>query len=454
MHTVFAAPDASAIPVYLATEASWPNLAATLPDAVSAFAETMDFKAGAGTRVVVAGEAGAIAAVLYGVGDGQDRLAVAGLASNLPAGVYQIATHPDDWTIAHIATGWADGAYRFGRYLSTRYDPPKLVLPEGEALSRIAEAVDLVRDLVNTPAADMGPDAIESAIRAEAKTFGASVTATIGDELLTENYPMIHAVGRAATVPPRLVELSWGDESHAELAIVGKGVSFDSGGLNIKTGSYMRIMKKDMGGAAHAIGLARLVMGAGLPVRLKLYIPTVENAIAGNAFRPGDVLSTRKGKTVEIDNTDAEGRLILGDALTKASESSPDLIVDFATLTGAARVALGPDLAPVYTDDEALAADILESAAAVGDPSWRMPIWPAYQSMLKSSVADMVNSASSGMAGSITAALFLKNFVDAPRWVHLDVWAWREVKYGRPAGAAACGLRAIWGMLQKRYAKG
>jgi len=261
---------------------------------------------------------------------------------------------------------------------------------------------------------------------------------------------MVHAVGRAADIPPRIVELSWGDKSHPELALVGKGVSFDTGGLNIKTGSGMRIMKKDMGGAAHAIALASLVMGAELPVRLKLYIPTVENAVSGNAFRPGDIIQSRKGLSVEIDNTDAEGRLILGDALTRASEGDPDLLIDFATLTGAARVALGPDLAPFYTDDEALAGNIASGALASGDPAWRMPLWSPYLSYLKSPIADLVNSGSR-MGGSITAALFLQSFVDAKSWVHLDVWAWREGKYGRPAGAAACGLRAIWAMLQKQY---
>jgi leucyl aminopeptidase len=285
-----------------------------------------------------------------------------------------------------------------------------------------------------------------------AERYGATLETVIGDALLAENYPLVHAVGRAGPEAPRIMELTWGPEDAPELALVGKGVTFDTGGLNLKTGNYMRLMKKDMGGSAHAIALAELVMGANLPVRLKLYIPAVENAISGTAFRPGDVLNSRKGLSVEIDNTDAEGRLILADALTRASESNPDLLIDFATLTGAARVALGPDLAPYYTDDEPLAAQIAEGSASSGDPAWRMPLWDPYLSMLKSPIADLVNSASSGFAGSLTAAMFLKQFVEADRWVHLDIWAWREGKYGRPAGGAACGLRAMWDAVKSRYA--
>ena len=298
----------------------------------------------------------------------------------------------------------------------------------------------------------MGPDRIQSAISALGETYGARVSVIMGDALLTENFPLVHAVGRAADIPPRLIQLEWGRESDPELALVGKGVAFDSGGLNIKTGDYMRIMKKDMGGAAHAIALAQLVMDAALPVHLKLYIPAVENAVAGNAFRPGDVIKSRKGLTVEIDNTDAEGRLILADTLALACESEPDLLIDFATLTGAARVALGQDLAPFYTDDETAAGELQTAAGIAGDPVWRMPLWDPYFADLKSSIADMQNSGGR-MAGSITAAIFLKQFVDSERWMHFDVWAWRTAKYGRPAGAAACGLRSVWQWLQTRYGK-
>ncbi|MEM7006958.1 MAG: leucyl aminopeptidase family protein, partial [Pseudomonadota bacterium] len=425
-----------------------------LDGATSQFADAVSFKGAAGQTVLCPDASGALAAVIFGLGNGNDRLAVSALAAKLPAGAYSIVTKPENWTFAAVVDGWVDGTYRFNRYLSDDKEPPQLVVPDAEdmeAFVRLGQAVDRVRDLINTPAGDMGPDAIEAHIRGLAEAYSADVSVVMGDDLLSENYPMVHAVGRAADIPPRIVELTWGNPNDTELAIVGKGVSFDTGGLNIKTGGYMRIMKKDMGGAAHAIALAGLVMDARLPVFLKLYIPTVENSIAGNAFRPGDVLQSRKGKTVEIDNTDAEGRLILGDALARACEGDPDLICDFATLTGAARVALGPDLAPYYTDDEDLAAAIAEGSEASGDPAWRMPLWSPYLGMLKSSVADIVNSGGGGMAGSITAALFLKEFVDKTSWVHLDVWGWREAKYGRPAGGAACGLRAIWAMIEKRY---
>lgn len=424
-----------------------------IPAPLAALAKANGFKGGAGQFVLRANEDGQIVDALGGLGAGTDGLALAALSSKLPAADYEIA-RDGGYPISHIAAGWADGAYRFDRYLSEKADPPRLIVGEdaaGEATVREAIAVDRLRDLVNTPAEDMGPPEIQGTISDLAERHGATLETVIGDALLDQNYPMVHAVGRAGPQAPRIMELSWGDEKHPQVAIVGKGVAFDTGGLNLKTGNYMRLMKKDMGGAAHAIALAELVMGANLPVHLKLYIPAVENAIAGNAFRPGDVLSSRKGLSVEIDNTDAEGRLILGDALTRASEEDPELLIDFATLTGAARVALGPELAPFYTDDDKLAADISNGAAESGDPAWRMPLWAPYKSMLKSPIADLVNSASGGMAGSITAAIFLKQFVDAKSWVHLDVWAWRESKYGRPAGGAACGLRAVWAAIRARY---
>lgn len=445
----------SAANLYLFSADDWRDADgdADLPAALVALAKANDFKASSGQTVVSADADGKIVDVLGGLGAATDGLAVAALSSKLPTADYQVA-RDGDYPMTQIAAGWADGAYRFDRYLSDKADPPRLVVgdgPDGEALVREAIAIDRLRDLVNTPAEDMGPPEIQGTISDLAERHGATVQTIIGDALLEQNYPMVHAVGRAGPEAPRIMELSWGDESHPQLALVGKGVAFDTGGLNLKTGNYMRLMKKDMGGAAHAIALAELVMGANLPVHLKLYIPAVENAIAGDAFRPGDVLSSRKGLSVEIDNTDAEGRLILGDALTRASEEDPDLLIDFATLTGAARVALGPELAPYYTDDEALAAEIASGAAASGDPAWRMPLWAPYKSMLKSPIADLVNSASGGMAGSITAAIFLKQFVDAKSWVHLDVWAWREGKYGRPAGGAACGLRAMWETVRARY---
>ena len=438
--------------LYLLTAEQWPS-AEQLPANLTALAKAQGFKAAAGQTVLSADDDGTIAAVLFGLGNGKDALITASLSAKLPEADY-LVVQDGGYALAQIAAGWIDGAYRFDRYLGDKATPPRLIVGTGdmaEAIIREAVAVSGLRDLVNTPAEDMGPVHIAAAISAMAERYGAVVETTIGDALLEANYPMVHAVGRAGPQEPRFIELSWGDEDAPELAIVGKGVAFDTGGLNIKTGNYMRLMKKDMGGAAHAIALADLVMGANLPVRLKLYVPAVENAISGAAFRPGDVIASRKGLSVEIDNTDAEGRLVLGDALARACESEPDLLIDFATLTGAARTAVGPDLAPYYCDDEGVAAGVAAAGALSGDPVWRMPLWDPYLSMLKSPIADLVNSASSGMAGSITAAMFLKQFVTAPRWVHLDVWAWRLSKYGRPEGGAACGLRAMWAMVQKRY---
>ncbi len=453
LHPALITTSDKATSVHLYTAAQWRSGKGLSP-ALQALAKAHKFDGKIGQMVISAADDGAIGDVLFGLGEGTDALAVAALSAKLPDGDYAIA-RDGDYPMAHIAAGWIDGAYRFDRYLAKPATPPRMVIEagaEGDAIRREAAAVSCLRDMVNTPAEDMGPNSIQAVISDLAKQHGATLETTLGDALLEANYPMVHAVGRAAQQEPRFLELSWGDETAPELAIVGKGVAFDTGGLNLKTGSSMRLMKKDMGGSAHAIALAGLVMAANLPVHLKLYVPAVENAISGNAFRPGDVLSSRKGLSVEIDNTDAEGRLILGDALARASESDPDLLIDFATLTGAARVALGPDLAPFYTDDEALAQAILAGAQSSGDPAWRMPLWDPYLSMLKSPIADLVNSASSGMAGSITAAMFLKQFVDASRWVHLDIWAWRMSKYGRPEGGAACGLRAMWAMVEKRYA--
>lgn len=453
MHTAFTAAASPSARLHFYRPADWESAADELAAPLQAQAKAARFKGKSGDLVIAADEDGNISDVLFGLGKAQDALAIAALAGSLPAGDYAVA-RDGGLPVAHIAAGWADGAYRFDRYLQDKADPPRLVIGEGddaEALGREAEAVSLLRDLVNTPAQHMGPSSIEAAIRNLAETHGADISVITGDDLLTENYPMVHAVGRAGPEAPRFIELSWGKEDHPELALVGKGVAYDTGGLNLKPGSSMRHMKKDMGGSAHVIALASLIMGSGLPVRLKLYVPAVENSIGRDAFRPGDVLSSRKGLTIEIDNTDAEGRLILGDALARASESDPDMLVDFATLTGAARVALGPDLAPYYTDDGDLADAIAAAGAVSGDPVWRMPLWDRYKSMLKSPIADMQNAGGS-FAGSITAAIFLKQFVDARRWVHLDVWAWRQARYGRPEGAAACGLRAVWTMIRTRYA--
>ena len=381
---------------------------------------------------------------------------LAKLGESLPAGKYRI----DEGEPGLAALGWMLSQHRFTRYKSgPAEDRGARILLTGDAasvdpLARLAEATALVRDMVDTPASDMGPADLETAVRDLATASGAKVEVTHGDAL-AKGYPMIAAVGGGASREraPRLIELFWGKEDAPRVALIGKGVCFDSGGLDIKPSSGMRLMKKDMGGAAHAIALAKLVIGARLPVRLHLLVPAVENSISATAFRPGDIIASRKGLSVEVDNTDAEGRLVLGDALTKAGEESPELMIDFATLTGAARVALGPDLPAMFANDEALAADLTASAKTAHDPLWRMPLWDDYDDMLKSDLADLANSADSPFAGSITAALFLRRFVDGGTpWAHFDTFAWSpSTKPGRPKGGAAMGLRAAFALLQQRY---
>ncbi|MBA3069389.1 MAG: leucyl aminopeptidase family protein [Hyphomonas sp.] len=452
MHKSFTTTAATAARIYLYSARAFEALETDPFAGARAIAAAQAFTGAAGQTVLVPGADGRTESVLFGLGNGRDALAVAALAGKLPEGDYEIVDDGGQ-PFAHIAAAWADGAYRFERYKTEKSGPPRLKVPggmEGERLGREADAAAHLRDMVNTPASDMTPAGLQAEMSALAEKFGATFKAMVGDALLAGNFPMVHAVGRAATEAPRFLELEWGKPGDPKVALVGKGITFDSGGLNIKAGDGMRIMKKDMGGAAHAIALAGLVMGAGLPVHLKLYVSAAENAISGNSFRPGDILSSRKGLTVEIDNTDAEGRLVLGDALARASEDDPDLLMDFATLTGAARVALGADLAPLYTDDETLAADVLAASARTGDPVWRMPLWDPYLADLKSPVADLVNSGGS-FGGSITAAVFLKQFVAAKSWAHFDIWAWRKAKYGRPEGGAPCGLRAVWSMLEARY---
>lgn len=385
---------------------------------------------------------------------------LAKLAEVLPEGTYRLS---DGRAPGPAVLGWLTAQYRFDRYKTRKPDTPPekgprvLLSTDVAAIPAFvaeAEATALVRDMVNTPAEDMGPGAIEDAVAALGKAHGATVTVTRGDAL-EQGFPLIHAVGRAAdrVHAPRLIEMTWGRETDPRMAIIGKGVAFDTGGLDLKTAAGMALMKKDMGGAAHAIALAQLILRAGLPVRLHLLIPAVENAVSGNAFRPGDIIRSRSGTTVEIENTDAEGRLILADAFTRAGEESPSLMVDFATLTGAARVALGPDLPALFSNDDALAETLVSVGKTRDDPVWRMPLWSAYDDMLKSDIADVANSAASPMAGAVTAALFLKRFVPAATpWLHLDTFAWRPTaKPGRPKGGEALGLRAVWAMLQQRF---
>lgn len=448
------AAPADAIPVSLVTASDWPRFVERKGEALARAAAASDFR-GQAQKVLLLQSEGALAEAVLGLGDKPLPLAAGQLGRELPPGAYRLSEAPPHLDRTLIAIAWALGAYAFERYKPRRRPAPHLALPDGAdgaEARRVANAVTLVRDLVNTAPQEMGPAGLHAAAAAVAEEIGARFEAIVGDELLAQNYPMIHAVGRAAAEAPRLLRLSWGAADAPRVALVGKGVTFDTGGLDLKTGANMRLMKKDMGGAAHALALGRLVAQASLPVRLDVWLPVVENAIGAGAFRPGDVLKTRKGLTVEIDNTDAEGRLILGDALARACEETPHLVLDYATLTGAARVALGPDLPPMYTPDETLAADLLAASAAVGDPIWRMPLWDPYEAELDSPIADCANADRTGMAGSITAALFLRKFVSAPAWAHFDIYAWSQKdRPGRPAGADAHALRASWEMLKRRF---
>jgi leucyl aminopeptidase len=414
------------------------------------------FKGKADTHVILPGDRPEEWSVAVGRDEQAGPWTLASAAAKLPEGIYRLA----DDAPGEAALGWLLAQHRFDRY---REKPDSegariLLTPDPAAIAplvRLASAVALVRDLVDTPSADLGPAELAAAAESVALEHGAGITITHGDAL-EQGYPMVHAVGRAASRAraPRLIELEWGDPAHPRIAIVGKGVCFDSGGLDIKPASGMLLMKKDMGGAAQALALAGLVMGARLPVRLHLLIPAVENAISADAFRPGDVLKSRKGLHVEIGNTDAEGRLVLGDALTRACEDSPALLLDFATLTGAARVALGPDLPALFANDDRLAADLIDAGARFSDPVWRLPLWQPYRDMLKSDVADINNAGSGGFAGSITAALFLERFVgDGIAWAHLDTFSWTPTaKPGRPKGGEALGMRAAFAMLERRFA--
>jgi len=419
------------------------------------WAKANGFAGQRGRLLPLPAEDGAVAGYLFGVGaaEGRPKLVQGLAAAALEPGRYRLAGALGDPTVA--ALGFRLGAYRFDRYRKAK-EAVELELPEGAdaaEVERLTDAAFLARDLVNTPASDLGPDALEKEIRGFAGRHRLEVKVIAGEDLLKQNFPMIHAVGRAAAEAPRLVDFSWGKKGDPKITVVGKGVTFDTGGLDIKPASGMLLMKKDMGGAANVLGLAHAIIDAGLRVRLRVLIPIVENAIAGPAFRPGDVLRARNGSTVEIGNTDAEGRLILGDALALADEEAPELIVDMATLTGAARVALGPELPPLYTLSDELAAGLMAAGLASDDPLWRLPLHAPYEAMLSSKIADINNAGQGGFAGSITAALFLKRFVRQARdWAHLDIFAWApEARAGRPFGGTDQGIRAVYGYLKQRY---
>ena len=421
-----------------------------------AWAKATGFNGEAGRSLLVASQAGDVAAVLFGIGKAEESAALGtgALAKALPEGDWHFAQTPGNPTLSTL--GVMLGAYVFTRYGKNPGKDIRLTAPAGADvayLRRAAEGVFLARDLVNTPTNDMGPDELEQAVRTLARKHRAKVSIIRGDDLLAETFPMIHAVGRASDKAPRLIDMVWGGRSAPKVTLVGKGVCFDTGGLDIKPSSGMLLMKKDMGGAANVLGLASMIMASGLKVRLRVLIPAVENAISGNAFRPGDVLKSRKGLTVEIGNTDAEGRLVLADALALADEEEPQMLIDMATLTGAARVALGPDLPPFYTDDEGLASDLAAAAREQEDPLWRMPLWRPYDAKLSSKVADMNNVTTDGFAGSITAALFLRRFVEkAKDWAHFDIFAWNpsDRPHG-PTGGEAQGIRALEQVISRRF---
>jgi len=449
----------AATPIHVTDKACFETWLAQQSDSARAAIKAQKFEGNANELAILPGDKPGEWSVVAGVSD----MAVPGVwhlakaAESLPEGTYRLV----DYDASDAMLGWILGQYRFQEYLSE----PKLVGPRVllvrepariPAAEMQAAATALVRDLVNRPASDLGPNALETEAKRIAKSHKAEVTVTIGEALET-GFPLIHAVGKAAARAhaPRLIEMEWGDPRHPRIAIVGKGITFDSGGLDIKPASGMRLMKKDMGGAAHALALAELIMAAHLPVRLHMLVAAAENSIAGDAMRPGDIIKSRKGLTVEIDNTDAEGRLVLADALTKAIQDKAELIIDFATLTGAARVALGPDLPAMFSNDEQIANAMLAASKAASDPLWRMPLWAPYMEMIDSDIADISNSGGA-FAGAVTAALFLQKFVpdDVP-WVHLDTFAWRPTgKPGRPKGGEALGLRAVFRYLTETYPVG
>lgn len=444
--------DTPALPLHVMTSAAFADWSARQSATLQAWLNAQQFTAAGGSHALLPGSDGLAGAVL-GIGDAHDPFAYAHAPYALPAGDWRLADPLDSDATAALQLGWGLGSYRFTRYSDATRAPARLVCDvDADAAAQLAACIR-ARDLINTPTEHMGPDEMEAVARGIAQTHGADIDVLVGDDLLAHNFPAIHAVGRASHRAPRLIVLRWGDAAHPHVAIVGKGVCFDTGGLDIKAAAGMRNMKKDMGGAAHAIALAELIMARKLPVRITLLVPAVENAIGPNAYRPGEVIATRNGISVEIDNTDAEGRIVLCDALTYAAEQSPQLILDFATLTGAARIALGPDLPVLFSNDDALADDWLAAGIRGFDPLWRMPLHRPYLRYLTSGIADLANSGATTMAGCITAALYLERFVPSElSWAHLDVYSWNDSdRPGRPAGGEAQALRSCYAMLKTRF---
>ncbi|SEL50983.1 leucyl aminopeptidase [Pseudoxanthomonas sp. GM95] len=447
--------DATTLPLHILQREQFADWNAQQPAAIRAWLLAQGFSAAPGSLALLPGEAGIVGAVI-GIGDAADPLSYGHAPTGLPTGTsWRAQGSLSDEARAALQLGWGLGAYRFDRYKTPARTPARLLLESADAQADALLAASLrVRDLVNTPTEHMGPAELEAVVRQIGQTHGAQLEVFEGQGLLDHNFPAIHAVGRASHRAPRLIALRWGAQDAPKVSLVGKGVCFDTGGLDIKPADGMRNMKKDMGGAAHAIALAELVMRQQLPVRLTLLVPAVENAIGPDAFRPGEVIATRTGVSVEIDNTDAEGRVILGDALAYAGEDKPEVLLDFATLTGAARIALGPEVPVLFSNDDALANAWLEAGERTRDPLWRLPLWRPYLRYLTSTVADLAN-AGSRMAGAVTAALYLERFVPAGTpWAHLDVYAWNDSdRPGRPAGGEAMALRAAFEMLSARYGR-
>lgn len=465
MSVLLSAPaDGPVIPILAVSQADWPGVLDAQPGRLAALADMAGFKAKAGEVLLVPAHDGALEQVVFGLGHPSNPAAAArsfrALPSKLGQGQYGLDQKSEGLDQSTIGLAWAFGSYSFDRYKSQASKPsPQLVVGaavDAQSILQIAQACALAKDMVNTPANDMGPAEIEAVARDLAQRFGAEISVITGDALLAQNYPAVHAVGRASheSRASRMIEITWGRPEHPLICLVGKGVVFDTGGLDMKPSAGMRLMKKDMGGAAHALALGQLIMVANLPVRLVILTPVVENAISGDAMRPGDVLASRKGLTIEVGNTDAEGRLILADALSRASELDPVLTIDLATLTGAARVALGPQVIPFFTADEALASELAAASEATGDALWRLPLWAGYEPALDSDIADLKNDPDGwAQAGAMTAALFLQRFAPKGAWVHLDIYAWNPRKQpGHPLGAEAQAILALLAMIKARFA--
>ncbi len=446
------------VPLKLVTEQERETWIASRPAREARWLQGQGFKAAPGSFCVVPDEDGGPSYVAVGLSSPPSLWDCAGLPGKLPDGAYRLEW---DGPVAYrewLALGWVLGTYAFSRYRKNATTYARLVLPqEADAakIMRYADAIFMARDLINTTAQDMGPADLAEAVASVGKMYDAKVTKIVGDDLLKENYPAIHAVGRASSRAPRLVDLTWGNPRHPRVTLVGKGVCFDTGGLNLKTGSSMYLMKKDMGGAACALAVARMVMDAKLPVRLRLLIPAVENAVSGNAYHPSDVITMRNGLTVEVGDTDAEGRLILADALAEAAREKPEILIDFATLTGSARVAVGTELAALFCTDDAMASELTEHGQQMEDPFWRMPLYEPYDKLIDSKIADICSVSQTPYAGAITAALFLKRFAGgAMRWAHIDCMCWNlSSRPGRPEGAEAQAVRSVFRMIEERAGK-